>query len=313
MPDTLPRPTVHKAAKTFLTQADETMLRLVNRYHLATAEQICRVLYKPSMVTIVRGKLSHLADAGYLLRNEGFQRQFAPGPIVYSVGPKGKTYLAGLKEAVPERLRKGVVTTYGYTHLRHALGVTDVLIAADGAVKGRTDVRIHTMLHEHALHRKGVRVTLPDGTKEPVKPDAWIDFRIKKDQWYQSGIAIEFDRGTEHQPAWRKKVAALLEWTKKPLGPDGMPGPSLYEQAFDTSSLTIAIITTAGEERLKQVIRWTEAELTRAQARAAAPMFWVTTCDPATTKPDGLFFGPVWQSPFNPAPQPLLRVAQGGG
>jgi hypothetical protein len=302
MQQTLPHVKRTSASRTFVSKADEAILRAVNRYHLVTVNQVCRLLYKPGALTTVRSRVSRLAQANYLLRNAAFQHRIAPGPVVYSLGPKGRSYLASLGEAVPERLRKGVVTDYGFTHLTHALGVTDLLIAADLVTKHEPRVTVQTLLHEHALQRKGVRVTLADGSKAPVQPDAWIDFRLRQDRTYQTCIAVEFDRGTEHQPKWRAKVHALLAWSRGP-----------YRELFGTDSLTIAVLTTAGEERHKALLRWTEVELTARNAQAAADLFCFAFGEPATIPPDDLFLGRRWVSPFAATPTALLELAQGAG
>jgi hypothetical protein len=303
MTTTLPRTKSETASISFIGLADDAILRAINRYHLVTAEQICRLLYKPSVISYVRSRLSHLANADYLLRSDMLRpSRTGTGPIVYSLGPKGRKYLQSLDVAVPERLRKGVAREYGYLHLKHALGVTDILLAADLVARAEPRFRVATLLHEQALKRKGVKVEVAQGQRETVQPDAWLDLRLERERWYQNCVAIEFDRGSEHQPAWRSKVAALLAWSRGP-----------YSELFGTDSLTIAVITTAGEDRLRSLVRWTETELTARAAEGAGELFCLTACEPSTVPPASLFFSPIWSVPFAPEPTGLLSIGRSSG
>jgi hypothetical protein len=299
MPELLPTPAQQKARTLFVIKSDEAIITAVNRYHLATADQLCRFLLGSKSYAHMRSKASHLADAGYLLRNEELRPL---GPVVYSLGPKGRSYLRELGVAVPERLKKTVVRHYGWGHLNHALGVTDILIAADLVAQRTPHVRLAALFNEHALKRKGVRVSLPAGGTVTVCPDAWLDFRLEGDRWYRSCLSIEFDRGNEWQPAWREKVRAILAWAKGP-----------YITAFGTESLSVAVIVDAGEQsaqRCQNLLRWTEAELVAQHAQHEADLFCIAALNPATADPVQLFLGPLFQSPFAPEPTPLLAVPQ---
>jgi hypothetical protein len=300
MPPSLPRTRQQQTLIPFVSKSDEALLAAVNRYHLATAEQLCCAVFGSKSHGYVRGKVSHLATAGYLLRSDDL-RPF--GPLVYSLGPQGRDYLQSLGHDVPERLRKAVVKRYGYQHLKHALGVTDILIAADRLAKQDTRIRVHAVLNEYAAKRTSMRVALPKGEKVTVCPDAWLDLRLATTERLQTCLALEFDRGSEWQPAWRQKVRAILTWAKGP-----------YRSIFGTESLTVAVIVDAGPEsqqRLATLLHWTEAELAEQNAQAAAELFCLGICETASITPANLFLRPTFRVPFSPAPTSLLPLEQG--
>ena len=300
MPSRQPHVRARSAAHRFLSRSDEAILLAINRYHLATAEQLCRAVLDSKSYGYMRGKVHQLAGGGYLLRSDEL-RPF--GPCVYSLGPQGRAYLQALEHDVPQRLRKVVVARYGYQHLRHALGVTDLLIAADRLAKRERWVRVHTLLNEHAAKRASLRVALPHGESVSVCPDAWLDLRLQAGERLRTCLALEYDRGSEWQTAWRRKVRAILAWAQGP-----------YRSIFGTDSLTVAVIVAAGpqsQQRLATLLRWTEAELAAPDARAAAELFCFGACDTAIVAPQTLFLSPIFRTPFAPAPTSLLPVLQG--
>src|SRR5207237_2660327 len=130
------------------------------------------------------------------------------------------------------------------------------------------------LLHEQDLKRRPTRVVV-EGQRQSVVPDAWLDFRIGGP--YQVCLAVELDMGTEEQKKWRRKVRALLAFANGP-----------YQEAFGTTSLTIAVVVTAGEKRLGELLSWTEAELAAAGEQQNASLFLFVACSPAEVAPDYL-------------------------
>ena len=93
--------------------------------------------------------------------------------------------------------------------------------------------------------------------------------------------------GTEEQKKWRHKVRALLAFADGP-----------YQEAFGTTSLTIAVVVTAGAKRLDDLLRWTEAELQTLGEEQNAGLFLFVACSPSQVAPEDLFFRPCWYQPF---------------
>lgn len=275
-----------------LSSADEAMLCALWRYHLLTSAQMLRLHYSSGSLSYVQVKLKRLTDLGYA------QRLFLPrpsqhgsGPSIYCLARRGLRFLASAGFAVTNRYRPSDKRAYSYMHLSHALAVNDVLIAADLCCRRFPHLRLETMLHDYALKRAPMTVT-DGGGKTAVVPDAWLDVRVGRDQLCQW---LELDRGTVEAKAWRAKVRALALSTK-----------SAYQEHFQTSSLTVLVLTTAGERRLRELLRWTEAEVA-AVGRQYADLFRFAAFDPATIDPATLFFEALWQQPGAAHPVALIE------
>jgi hypothetical protein len=105
---------------------------------------------------------------------------------------------------------------------------------------------------------------LPDGTQSSVTSDAWLDLdlKIRDASSLSFPLLLELDRGTEPTAQWKTKVRRLVALSH-----------GAYEQAFGTPYLTILVLTTAGELRFKNLLAWTEAELTESGEEAEAGLF----------------------------------------
>jgi hypothetical protein len=104
------------------------------------------------------------------------------------------------------------------------------------------------------------------------------------------------DRGTEEQRRWRQKVANLLAYTNGP-----------YQEAFGTTSITIAVITTAGERRLLELLQWTEKEMAAAGESSQGDIFLFAYLPPSMTDSIELFGTRCWYQPFREEPLALLE------
>ena len=113
-----------------------------------------------------------------------------------------------------------------------------------------------------------------------VIPDAW--FQLAAMGCDPVSIALELDRGTEHQKHWRRKVAALTAWAEGP-----------YRQAFETDNLTIAVVVPS-RARLLQLLAWTDQELQAVGKTQLADIFLFTDASPVETSPFELFFSMLW-------------------
>jgi Replication-relaxation len=287
------------AARIAIGAADHAILAAVARFEYMTAAQVCRRLYSGGSLTYARARLSRLAQAGYLhCSNMPKASPVGSTPRVYTLGPKGRTYLAGHGAMARDRLRLSEITEASAGYLQHALGITDFLIAAELFCRSVPEYRIRRMLIERDLRRANFRVTIP-GTAGAlgVAPDGWIDFRRRTSDGasVQRCVALEFDNDTEHQPAWRVKVARLVAWSRGP-----------YVDYFGTPSLNIAVVTNGGASRQTDLVHWTEAELQRSGNDAARKLFFVSAISPAGSDPGTLFTEPVWHQPFEKTPVPLL-------
>lgn len=276
--------------------ADQPVLAGFSRYFYLTAAQVTRLLYASGSHTYAQARLKRLADHGHL------QRLFLPrptrtgsAPLVYTLARKGLNALAEWGREVDRRYRPAEVREFSYLHLVHTLELNDVLIALELLCRHTPHIQIAELRHERELKLAPVKVVLPDGSTAGVIPDAWVDLRIEGR--YQECYTIELDRGTTEGKAWRRKVAALVSYADGP-----------YQQAFATTSLTIAIVATPEARRRDQLLAWTEAEL-RALGRAdASASFRFTAIPAAHARPDEVFLGAAWRTPFGDQDAPLLNL-----
>lgn len=284
-----------------VTPAKRALLAAVGRYFYLTARQTTRLLYAAGSLTRVQTLLKELADDGYC------QRLFLPRPsahgrvpAVYTLGRLGRTHLAALGVDVPVRLRPSAEREHRYLFLDHTLAVNDCLIALDLLARRVTAITIRTMLHERTLRRMPIVVRDADGREASVIPDGWLDLRVTlPDGTYRTCIALEIDRGTTEQRAFRAKVA---RWVAAADGP--------YQEIFGTDLLTVAIVATPGEGRADELLRWIATELTSLRRPDAADLFLVTAVDVAAVDPATLYCGPVWRRCDQEAPAPLIEDAE---
>lgn len=280
--------------------AEQRVLQILARYHYLTAQQLLRLAYASGSLSYVQAKLKHLSDAGYL------ERLFLPrpsrtgsAPLVYCPTRRTLALLERLGIEVPQRSRPSEARAHAYLFLLHTLAVNDVLIAAELLCREQPWLELAAMQHERTLKRRPVRVALEDGSSVGVIPDGWLDIRIRESSSeYQSCFALEVDRGTAEQRAWRRKVRALLAWSRGP-----------YVEAFGTTSLTVAVVATPGERRCRELIRWTEAELNALGAHAEADLFRFSGQSAATLQPVEFFLAPQWYRAFDPRSQRLIDLA----
>jgi hypothetical protein len=140
------------------------------------------------------------------------------------------------------------------------------------------------MIHEQDLKRQPIHVEI-DGKRQAVIPDAWLDFRIKGQ--HQVCLAVELDMGTEEQKKWRHKVKGLTAYANGP-----------YQDSFRTTSLSVAVVVTKGEQRLLELVNWTEAELRASGEEQQAGLFLFVSYLPAVSSLADLFLSPCWHQPF---------------
>lgn len=133
--------------------------------------------------------------------------------------------------------------------------------------------------------------------REAVIPDGWFELQVSG--WAPQGVALELDRGTQEQRAWRRKVAALVTWAQE----------QYYGKAFEAENVTIAVVTQSVKRR-DQLRIWTAREL---EARGLIrqtdeeEIFLFTCADPVTTSPLAFFTDFLWYLPQSPDPLPLLE------
>jgi hypothetical protein len=278
--------------------SDHQILHAVLRYHYLTARQLTLLRYTyPTSLEHAQRNLKRLSDGGYLLRLFlPRTSQYGSAPSVYTLARPGMRELEALGVTVPARARPARVRTASYLHLTHTLACSEVLIAAEMLAKRDPRVRIAQMLHELDFKRQPTKVTVADEAGQPVTlsyaPDGYLDVVVEGQ--YEQPMIFEVDRDTEHQAKWRRKLRSILAYHRGP-----------YQRTFGTEYLTICVITTGGQRRLSELLRWTELEL-NGRGAEDADLFRFTAHRLVETDPADLFLAPRWRRPFDPTPAALL-------
>lgn len=288
------------AKRAAVNPADDAILRASYRYYYLSSRQVCRLLYSAGSLTYVQTKLKQLTDAG-LLQRIWLPRPSPHGsaPSVYTLARKGLNYLASVGLDIDRRrYRPSEQREFSYLFLAHTLAVNDVLIGAELLCRARPEFKIARMLHERDLKRQPVRVEDTEGRSISVVPDGWLDLRVEGA--YQVCLALELDRGTEEQKVWRRKVRGLLAYANGP-----------YQEAFQTKSLTIAVVATSGDARLLQLLRWTESELEALKEKGQGDLFVFTGLRAEVVGLVDLFCSRRWRQPFGQQSIALLDPVQG--
>ena len=294
-------PPKRKAHPYIIGPKDDDILRAVYRYHYLSIDQICRLLYSTGGRTTAATRLKGLADAGYLQRIV-IPSRLGNGPVVYTLARKGMKFLAEAGFSVPTRARPKDTQQQSYLFFSHTLAVNDVLISTELLSRSYPgSIELRQLLPELELKRNPVAVDDGAGGKLTIIPDAYIDLVLAGTE--RMCLALELDRGTEEQKKSRKKVRGLVAFAQGP-----------YQQAYGTDALTVCVVATPGQPRLRQLYEWTVAELTAIGQQGEADLFRFTTFNPATLPPEQLFFGAGWFIPYSTKPVPLIdRTLLGAG
>ena len=273
---------MRKARQAVLSGPDEALLRWVGFFGYLTVDQLLRLLYQDSSRSYVQKRLKALAVGAepYLIRDR------VPGKRVggstayyYTLSTRGARLIERLGIDVPRRKRPSEQRTLSFEHLQHHLDTNDVHIAFFLAEKAG-QLTVTSSETEWQLRTRGMRIT----------PDAFLDVAFNQ---FRYPFAIELDRGTEVQAVWRRKVRAIVGWYEQQ-----------YHAVFGTTSLTVLVVVAQGGElRLKNLLHWTQAELT-AQGRGDYATLFQMTCTPVAQR-EALLFGDVWQNPGREQP---LRI-----
>lgn len=282
-------------------ETDVQIIRALARYQYMTAAQASRLLY-PKLADENRKmqrRLQALEQARFILRLHAFpQPRYGQAPHVFTLAQRGRTYAVGLGLPVrPAYFRPShelqVARPENNSFMPHRLATIDVMIAADCLCRDYP-VYCPQMLSERELKHGALKVEVSPGpmvgeSERPrtvaVIPDAW--FQLTVEGHLPVSIALELDRGTESQRAWRDKVAALALWA---LGP--------YRNAFQADNVTIGVVC-PDVRRRETLAQWTKKELEARKLSTLLDIFLFTSASPVIAMPAEFFFGPVWFVPHH--------------
>lgn len=287
--------------------SDDKILQALIPYPNSTNAQLTRYLYRPTLLSYVKERLSVLSKHEYVygaFLDRNTPRQHPT--MVYSLDTKGVAYLRKNGIEVDRRYRPSDEKKRSKLHRRHASAMNGFFISAELLARELDTIEIPLLYPEQYFKRlllpKG-RVVYVDtnGKREriPVLMDGYMQvvIRYNNGDRYRFPIGLEMDLATEKQYYWRKKIRGLLEWYR-----------TVYPQLFNTQDLTICVVTPSGTERLEELLYWTELELEALGQQQQADLFCFTSEPFETGTPSVFFFGEHWYVPFSDDPTAPLSL-----
>ncbi len=278
-----------------LLHGDQKMPVGLYDLRLATAEQLCRLFYKPGMLKTVKKRLKVLADNGFVQADCIPTKRFK-SPYYYALDTKGMRYLESIGFDTDAAFRPDKAVSESYLHIRHALELNDVVIAA-WRLKDISNNPCY--VHEHRDERKFKREPLKfsyDGSDRQLIPDGFLDIRIRRNERnLRLPLLVELDRGTEQKEHFQRRIRMY-----KALLSSGA-----YQQLSRINSVTVAFTTFISEKRVHEMRGWTLAEL--ADAPQLATVFRFAEL-PQPLEPQHLLFEPRWYSVTDGQPEALFQL-----
>jgi len=264
-------------------------------YHLPliTAEQLCRLHYRPGSINAVKARLKTLVDEGYL-QADAIPSKRLRSPYYYTLGTKGMKYLEDLGLERHPAWRAGKEVEKGALFVEHTLELNDVLISA--ALLHRADARyhLHSFLHERALRRQPYKATWRQAGQSQtftIIPDAFLDLRLRlpTGRYRRWPLLLEHDRGTEGQQHFKQRIRAYITLFKS----------EMYCDLFGVQTLSVVFTTFLGAERVEEMRVWTRQELEATNESVEIGTLFFFSALPRPISPAELWLGQVWRLTYD--------------
>jgi hypothetical protein len=291
--------TIQKKKQQVLTAVDYEILRFVHQYHFLTVSQVTRLRYSAGSETTCQDRLKRLFDAGYLSRRKLPHVGTGNTDYLYYLSTRGQKELQAIGETSFTRVRKDDIENLKLPHLEHLLALNDFLIAGRLLARSVPDITLVAMRHDLDLKKTPLKISMPRGERITLVPDGFLDFRLSiAGKSYAMPIWVELDRGTEWSRPLQSKLRAIITAIHT----------QAYEDLFGVSSITVAFATT-GEKRCDLMRSFVQQELTHMGLTHLTNLFLFAAL-PYTSDPQTLFLSPLWYTPDNNAPVPLLDLSE---
>jgi hypothetical protein len=267
--------------------------------HLATAEQLCSLHYKPGCLTKIKARLKDLADNEYIVA-DAVPTKRARSPYYYTLSRKGMDYLEYYGLDGNASWRESKETDKGYLFVQHTLEINDVLISAAKLEQVTQNACfLKNFIHERALKQKPYKTKWDDKDRKDefsIIPDAFLEFHapLPNGKRRQIPILLEHDRGTEGQPYFKKRIHAYIRLLET----------GDYQKLFGTETITIAFTTfKTGElpararkekQRISQIREWTREEIARTNKSPEIEQSFFFTEMTKPLDPETLWLGECW-------------------
>jgi hypothetical protein len=290
-------------------------LKVLNTYGELSADQMLRFLrLSPNSLNWLRTQLKELKDKGYVeIAIPAKQTLYGRAPNVYDVGSAGRIFLKNQGVAVDTRFRSLKERLHKGYPLSHSLAVKEVLLNATLLADAEPEVTLQDFETEKQLNANPLRVEIPNENPLNLSPDLWLFFHHRLWDLY---TCVEVNLTEVGQTDWRRRIRAYLYSLpayKARFGTRALIVLTLFQSNLDFPKTTPRKVTPAMQQeqrdarrdrqkRLRNFLKWTEAELTALNAKRFANMFWFTDTRLHETTPQELFFGAHWHIPFHAQP-----------
>src|SRR5215208_3807318 len=306
-----------------LTKPERDILETLSPYSMLTAEQITRLLYSPASHAYAQRHLRSLVKKGYLEQIlPPKQTRFGSTPYVYIMTARSRNYLASIGEAIPPRFRPSEERKRRGGPLLHSLAVNEVLLNAHLLTKTYRDIEFLEFVTERDFTRDPLRVEIPKEDRTvSLSPDLWLHFRQKK---VHDCICVEVNLTPVEQKRWRQKVKSYyyaLPSYRARFGMDAIVVAVMVASSLDfplkragaTQSLDdmrlMQVEERRRDKRLRDLLRWTEMELTALNALEETDLFRMRSINAETLTPTKLFLAPKFRVPNEASLVSLIPAA----
>ena len=255
--------------------------------HLATTEQLTRLHYRPGMLKTVSKRLKVLVDNGFV-QADCIPTKLFKSPYYFTLSGKGMKYLQDIGLDIDPNFRASKEVSDSYLHLRHAIELNDVLIAALRLRYVHPNYYLARYIHERALKRQPYK-----SNGITLIPDGFLDFRDRTSNRAMC-LMLELDRGTEQQEHFKRRIRAY----KALYAANGT------ESMFGVKVAFTAFTTFIGAKRVAQMRDWTHQEL---QDSPQLMQMFLFADLPKPVEPSNLLFERRWYTLVSDQPIALLE------
>jgi hypothetical protein len=300
-PDYLPLQKQAKPQKSpfIISEVLDTYLRELYSYRFLKAEQLTRLLHSMGSLTKVQARLKQLTDHRYL---HAFMLPTvkSKSPYIYVVAAKGIRYLKDQGVEATAYYRPSEITELSHSFLWHVLELNEFLIAGRRVTKAHPAFSLVSWQHDLDMKGHPMKVSLVKagpGQKDSIKviwPDGWMVFGQKREGRKDAQIAfwVELDRGTESVKPFKEKIVKILSAIKS----------GECQKYFAIEHIdNIVFATTAGENRVEQMRKWTMEQLAALHVKPETRDMFVFSSYRPGADPQEVFFEPRWQLPLKEA------------
>jgi hypothetical protein len=186
------------------------MLKALYDYRYMTAKDMAYLLFSPTILNYVRGRLARLAGGEDFATHTYLCRFQMPSVIkgekIFTLGVKGRDFIqqvCGLP--VDWYFRPSKLQHLGFSHLTHALLQTRIVVAAS---------YFSRQLQQFTLTHSLLSYDLPRLHRISVIPDAWLLFENQQGKKYQILIEIDREYNTRTPSSARSKRSCRFSTAK---------------------------------------------------------------------------------------------------